>query len=167
MTSPSADPAGRRAAVAAAILVPVAACAVTLALLTAYVSSGEAGTPPARITITRARVVQPLPGRDTVAYFDLRNSGGADAALVSVEAPLLGSPTMLARDVESDGAGRMEKLPELKVPAGGEVRMSPSVGDVMVEDPPPLRLGERVDFVLRFRDGGELRAVAVVVRAGG
>lgn len=167
MTSASADPAGRRAAVTAAILVPVAACAVTLALLTAYVSSGAAGEPPARITVTRARVVQPLAGRDTVAYFDLRNTGGTDASLVSVEAPFLGSPAMLARDVESDGAGRMEALRELKVPAGGEVRMSPSVGDVMVENPPALRLGERVDFVLRFRDGGEVRAVAVVVRAGG
>jgi copper(I)-binding protein len=170
MTSASAegsdDLPGTRAAVAAAVLVPVAACAVTLALLTAYVTSGAAGTPPAEITVTRARLVQPLPDRDTVAYIDLRNTGGTDATLVSADAPLLGSPTMLARDVETDGAGRMEAVSALKVPAGGELRMSPEVGDVMVEDPPELKLGERVEFVLRFGDGSTAVAVAVVVRAG-
>lgn len=163
MTSVSADPPGNRAAV----MVPVAACAVTLALLTAYVASGAAGAPPAEITVTRARLIQPLKARDTVAYIDLRNTGGQDATLVTVTAPVLGVPTMLARDVESDGAGRMEELSGLKVPAGGEVRMSPGTGDVMVESPPPLELGERVEFVLRFSDGTTVRTQAVVVGPGG
>lgn len=167
MTSASADPDGTGDAMAAAVLVPVGACVVTLALLVANVASGAAGAAPAEITVTRARLVQPIADRDTVAYIDLRNTGGSDAMLVSVTAPLLGSPTMLARDVESGGAGRMEEVPELRIPAGGEVKMSPAVGDVMVESPPPLELGERVEFVLRFKDGTTVRTQAVVVRTGG
>lgn len=151
---------------AAAVLVPVGACAVTLALLVAYVKSGSAGAPPAEITVTRARIVQPLAARDTVAYLDLRNTGGTDATLVSVEAPVLGTTTMLARDVVVDGAGRMKAVPALKVPAGSDVKMSPAVADVMVQDPPELKLGEKVEFLLRFRDGTTVTALAVVVLPG-
>ncbi|MEV6399560.1 copper chaperone PCu(A)C [Streptomyces sp. NPDC051907] len=149
---------------AAAILVPAGACAVTLALLFAYVRSGAAGAPPAEVTVTRARVVQPLEARDTVAYLDLRNTGGTDATLTSVSSPGLGGSTMmLSRDVETDGAGRMKAIPSLTIPAGSDVKMSPSVADVMIEDPPRWRLGEKVEFVLRFLDGTTLTTTAEVV----
>jgi copper(I)-binding protein len=175
MTSVSADhlaAAGRRitrktvAAAATAALVPVGACAVTLGLLVGYVKSGVAGVPPAEVSVTRARIFPPIGDRDTVAFLDLRNTGGRDATLVSVDSPLYGTSTMLARDVERGGAGRMEVVDTVKVPAGASVSMSPSIVDVMIQDPPPLELGEKVEFVLRFEDGSRVTATAEAVRRG-
>ncbi|WP_267246310.1 copper chaperone PCu(A)C [Streptomyces sp. PR69] len=176
MTSASADSSGaasgsgggrrRVAALAGAVGVPVGTCVVTLGLLTAYTSTGAAGQPPAEISVVRARVVQPIDSQDTIAYIDLRNTGGTDATLESVEAPLTGTASLLSRDVITNDQGLMKAVPALRIPAGEETRTRPSVADVMIEDPPALALGETVEFLLRFRDGSTVSARAVVVLPG-
>ncbi|MDH2388351.1 copper chaperone PCu(A)C [Streptomyces sp. HNM0663] len=156
----------RVAALAGAVGVPVGTCAVTLGLLTAYTSTGAAGQPPAEISVVRARVVQPIDSRDTIAYIDLRNTGGTDATLVSVEAPLTGTANLLSRDVIANDQGLMKAVPALRIPADEEKKARPSIADVMIEDPPSLTLGETVEFLLRFRDGSTVSARAVVVLPG-
>ncbi|MDJ0369866.1 copper chaperone PCu(A)C [Streptomyces sp. H10-C2] len=148
-----------------AALVPVAACAAALVLLTAYTATGSAGEAPARISVSDARVFRPTNAEATAALFTIRNSGGTADLLLSLDSPLLGD-AMLARTVVRDGGGRMTPAGPVAVPARGAVTMDPAGLDAMILRPPQLRLGQRVPFVLRFRDSGEIRVEAVVVRPG-
>ncbi|MDT3400406.1 copper chaperone PCu(A)C [Streptomyces sp. B1866] len=156
-------PASVRRAVGAA-LAPLAAGALALGGLTAWVLAGAAGSPAAP-AVTGARLLLPSNPEATAAFFDIRNTGGADDALVGVTAPWRGR-AMLGRRVVRAGAGSMRMVDAVAVPAGGTLRMSASGVDVMVRRPPRLRVGDRVPFVLRFRDSGPVRVTAVVVRPG-
>ncbi len=95
----------------------------------------------------------------------VRNTGGADDELLRVEVPSA-REAMLSRNVERKGAGTMEMLDSMPVPAGGELAMSHSGLDIMVRGLPKTRVGDRVPFVLHFRESGAVRSVAEVVRAG-
>ncbi|MFF8812607.1 copper chaperone PCu(A)C [Streptomyces pactum] len=149
---------------ARAALVPVAASALTLAGLSAWAGSGAAGSPSEPV-VTRARVLLPANPDTTAAFFDIRNQGGADDELVEVSSPAAGR-AMLSRVEVRDGAGTMRMVPSVRLPAGGTLRMSTAGVDVMVDDPPSVRVGDRMPFVLRFRDAGPVRVEAVVVRPG-
>lgn len=148
-----------------AALVPVATCVAVLALLTAYTTTGAAGEPPARISVTDARVFRPTNTEATAALFTIRNSGGTADTLLSVDSPVLGA-AMLTRTVVRDGGGRMAPAGPVTVPAHGAVTMDPAGLDVMIQRPPQLPLGERVPFVLHFRNSGDVHVEAVVVRPG-
>jgi copper(I)-binding protein len=145
-------------------LIPLAAAAVALAGLTVYTASGAAGLPPARVTVSRARVFVPSTSEVTAAFFSLRNTGGTAARLVSVRSPW--GTAMLTRSVVVRGGGRMQRLRDLAVPVGRTVTMTPEGTDVMVPHPPHLTPGQRLAFRLGFGDGTTLRVTAVVVRPG-
>lgn len=156
--------AARRGAFAA-VLAPVLACALTLGALTAWTASGAAGSP-AEPTLVDARIMLPSNPEATAALFNLTNEGGADDALVRVSTPAKAGRVMLSRSVHENGVGTMQMVSSVGLPAGGSLEMSATGLDVMVEDPPPMRLGERVPFVLHFRDSPPLRVNALVVRPG-
>ncbi|MGW3116958.1 copper chaperone PCu(A)C [Streptomyces sp. NPDC001107] len=158
------SPPWRRVTVGAlnAALVPVVTCVTALMLLTAYTTTGAAGEPPARISVSNARVFVPPNSENTAAFFDIGNSGAADDVLTSVSSPQLGV-TMLGRRVTKDGAGRMEPLDSVKIPARSRVKMTPYGVDVMVLDPPRLKAGNKVRFDLWFRSSGRVTVDAVTV----
>ncbi len=140
-----------------------AACAVTLGGLTAWAASGAAGRP-ANVHVTNARLILPfVTGDQTAALFRLTNPGASGDELTAVTSPETG-PARLGRSVVRSGAGTMSMLPSVEVPAHGTLSMSPQGLDVMVDDPRPLHVGQRVPFVLYFRDSGPVRVTAVVVR---
>ncbi|MEU7042243.1 copper chaperone PCu(A)C [Streptomyces varsoviensis] len=147
-----------------AALVPVAAFVVALGGLGAWAASGAAGSP-AELEVTGGRMLLPFDGGETAAFFQVRNTGGADDELLRVEVPSA-REAMLSRNVERDGAGTMEMLGSMPVPAGGELAMSHRGMDIMVQGPPKARVGDRVPFVLHFRESGAVEAVAEVVRPG-
>ncbi|MEK8173512.1 copper chaperone PCu(A)C [Streptomyces sp. M19] len=124
------------------------------------------GREPGRPEVAEARLLLPSNPDATAAFFRLRNRGGADDALVRVTSPATGR-AMLSRRVVRAGAGSMRMVSSAALPAHGTLRMSASGLDVMVQDPPPLRAGDRVPFVLHFRDSAPLRVMARVVRPGG
>lgn len=148
-----------------AVLAPVIACAVTLGALTAWTASGAAGSP-AEPTLVDARIMLPSNPEATAALFNLTNEGGADDALVRVSTPAKAGRVMLSRNVHENGVGTMQMVSAASLPAGGKLEMSATGLDVMVENPPPMRLGERVPFVLHFRDSEPMRVNALVVRPG-
>lgn len=148
-----------------AVLAPVLACVVTLGALTAWTASGAAGSP-AKPTLVDARIMLPSNPEATAALFNLTNEGGADDQLVRVSTPAKAGRVMLSRSVDKNGVGTMEMVASVRLSAGGSVEMSAAGLDVMVEDPPKMRLGERVPFVLHFRDSDPLRVNALVVRPG-
>lgn len=145
-----------------AAFVPVVTCVTALMLLTAYTTTGAAGEPPARISISNARIFVPPNSDSTAAFFDITNTGATGDVLTSVSSPELGA-TMLGRRVTEDGAGRMEPLDALTIPARSRVKMTPYGVDVMVLDPPRLTAGDRVRFDLWFRSSGRVTVDAVTV----
>ncbi|MCP9944196.1 copper chaperone PCu(A)C [Streptomyces somaliensis] len=142
----------------------VAASALALGGLTVWTAAGAAGTP-AEPEVTRARLLQPFPGRTTTAaVFTVANSGGSDDRLTSVTSPAAVG-TMLSEDADAGGsAARMRMLPSVRVPARGTLEMTPYGTDVMVELRGPVRLGQRVPFTLRFARSGPVTVEALVVR---
>lgn len=146
-----------------AAFVPIAVCGPALGGLASWTASGAAGRP-AKIDVTSARILLPYGGETTAAVFQLRNTGGADDALVQVRSAATG-PVMLSRSVDSGGAGEMQAVASVAVPAHGTVQMSPFGLDAMVQRPPRLKVGDSVPFELVFRDGRPVRVDAVVVAA--
>ncbi|WP_171167369.1 copper chaperone PCu(A)C [Streptomyces sp. I05A-00742] len=149
---------------AKAALVPFAACVVTLGGLGAWTASGAAGRP-ADVTAEDARVLVPFGADDTAAFVRLRNRGDVDDELLSVTAPSARG-AMLARTVVKDGAGNMEMIRSVPVPARDVLAMSPHGTDIMITSPPRLKVGDRLPLTLRFRESGTVRVEAEVVRAG-
>ncbi|RZU21790.1 copper chaperone PCu(A)C [Streptomyces sp. BK239] len=145
-----------------AALVPLVTCVTALMLLTAYTTAGAAGEPPARISVSNARIFVPPNSENTAAFFDITNSGAAGDVLKSVSSPELGV-TMLGRRVTKNGAGRMEPLESLTIPARSRVNMTPYGVDVMVMNPPKLKPGDKISFDLWFRDSGQVTVEAVTV----
>ncbi|WP_327287910.1 copper chaperone PCu(A)C [Streptomyces sp. NBC_01198] len=144
---------------------PLGACLIVLLGLTAYTAAGAAGAPPARISVTGARVVVPSNPDATAAFFVIRNTGRSPDTLVSVSSPQL-RRAVLSRTVVAEGAGHMEPAPGVVVPAGGTVSLIPGGVDVMVPDPPALRVGQQIALDLRFAASGMVRVLAMVVRPG-
>ena len=102
----------------------------------------------------------------TAAFFDLRNTGGAEDELLRVTTPLADS-AMLSRRIVRRGAGSMRMVSSARVPARTTLRMSAEELDVMLRPAPGrLRAGDRVPFVLHFRESGRVRVEAVAVRPG-
>ncbi|MEU5594330.1 copper chaperone PCu(A)C [Streptomyces sp. NPDC020298] len=147
-----------------AALVPVIACTAALLLLTAYTSTGAAGEPAARISVSNGRIFVPLNNASTAAFFDIRNTGAAGDTLTSVSSPSL-RIAMLGRNVSKNGVGHMEPTGSLAIPARSEVRMTPFTVDVMVPDPPLLSVGNRIRVDLWFRTSGQITVDAVAVPA--
>lgn len=143
-------------------LVPLAVVAAALFSLTLYASSGAAGAPPARITVSGGRILVPGNSETTSAYFDLANTGRSADTLLSVTSPGLG-PVMIAHTVEVNGAGHMEPVQGVFLPPGSRFSMSPFGTDLMVPADASLAPGRTVDFALHFAGSGTIRARAVVV----
>ncbi|WP_037683209.1 copper chaperone PCu(A)C [Streptomyces griseus] len=150
-----------------AALAPVAACGVALAGLTAWTSSGNAGTP-ARIAVTDAHVFLPYGNtRDTAAFFRITNSGGADDRLLKVTMSGADGDTSLSRHRMTNGrAAYAETVGSAEVPAGGSLAMSPSGLDVTLRAKAGWREFDFVPFTLHFQHSGPVKALAIVVRPG-
>lgn len=147
-----------------AALVSVAAAVGALGLLTAWAVTGHAGSP-ARVHVANAWVMAPT-APQTAAYFTLSNSGDVPDDLLLVRTPIAGM-TMLGRQVNHAGVGRMAMGGSLAVPAHGTVQMTPFTVNVMIDPSEPLPVGRRVPFTLVFRHSGTVDVTAVVEPPGG
>jgi copper(I)-binding protein len=137
---------------------------VALGLLTAWVVTGQAGSP-ARVHVANAWVMAPT-APQTAAYFTLDNSGDVPDDLLRVRTPIA-SMAMLGRQVNHAGVGRMAMGGALAVPAHGIVQMTPFTINVMIQPSQPLPVGRRVPFTLVFRHSGTIDVTAVVEPPGG
>ncbi|MFD9910230.1 copper chaperone PCu(A)C [Streptomyces sp. NPDC059063] len=149
------------------VLAPVLACVLALGGLSAWAASGAAGGP-ARISVAEGRVFLPYGSvKETAAFFRITNSGTSDDVLLSARTTAA-DETMLSRTVERKGANveSMRMVESVTVPARKRITMKPDGIDIMLRPKWPLRLGDGIPFVLRFRHSGEVRVTAVVVRPG-
>ncbi|MFD7784184.1 copper chaperone PCu(A)C [Streptomyces nojiriensis] len=150
-----------------AAIVPVVACALTLAGLTVWTSAGAAGRPP-QIAAGNGRVLLPDgSGRDTAAFFDITNIGGADDQLTGVTSTGVEKTLLSRRESSGLGADLIRTAGPVRVPAGGTVTMSPFDLSVTTRTKETRwEAGDMVPFVLHFRYSAPVELVAVVVRPG-
>ncbi|MFJ8490469.1 copper chaperone PCu(A)C [Streptomyces sp. NPDC094038] len=155
---------------ALAALVPVAACGVALAGLTAWTGTGRAGSP-ARMSVTEGRVLLPSAGvAETAAFFRIANRGGSADSLIRVTSRDAPDGITLARHRMNDGNGAYRAaIASVAIPAGDSLAMSPRGVDLTVTAPAGKRSwtsGDLVPFTLEFRHSGRVKVLAVVVRPG-
>ncbi|MGW1892232.1 copper chaperone PCu(A)C [Streptomyces sp. NPDC002004] len=153
---------------AVAALVPVAACSVALAGLTAWVGTGRAGRP-ALIRVTEGRVLLPTAGvPQTAAFFTIANKGGSADTLLRVTAgDVPGDVTLSQHRMTPGHAAYRSVIDSVSVAGGSSLAMSPSGVDLTVPVPSHAwRSGDLVPFTLEFRRSGRVKVLAVVVRPG-
>ncbi|MFE7563280.1 copper chaperone PCu(A)C [Kitasatospora sp. NPDC057500] len=146
---------------------PVAAAGVALALLSGWTAVGGAGT---------ARPVEVEPGwlllptasgaPVTAAFFTVRNPGDIPDELTSAGWEFGGKVT-LKRHLHQGASGRWAPAASLPVPERGALVMSPEDSDLMITNPPPLKVGQWVEFTLGFRNSPPVRVRAEVLPPGG
>ncbi|WP_234356946.1 copper chaperone PCu(A)C [Streptomyces sp. NBRC 110028] len=155
---------------ALAALVPVAACGLALAGLTAWTGTGRAGGP-ARTSVTGGRVLLPsAAGAETAAFFHIANRGGSADSLIRVPSRDVPGGITLSQHRMNDGNGAYRAaVKSVGIPAGDRLAMSPQGVDLTVPAPAGKRswsAGDLVPFTLEFRHSGRVTVRAVVVRAG-
>lgn len=138
---------------------PALALAASLAL-TACQSEPEAiGLKTATI------IVNPVPGRPAVGYFELQN-GPTDLVLEYARVPLA-QRTEMHETVETNGRVTMRQIDRVPTPAGQPLSFKPGGRHLMIHtlDPAALREG-RAELQLRFSDGSQINYKAFVTVMG-
>ncbi|MGQ4384779.1 copper chaperone PCu(A)C [Streptomyces sp. SAS_270] len=148
-----------------AVVPPLGASVGALALLAGYAANGAAGEPPPRIRVVDARVIAaPAGSGATRAYFEIRNTGPSKDTLLYADSPELGI-SILRRTVSRNGSELTDSVRAVEVPAGGTVRMTPGGLMVGILDPPVLKAGQQVPYLLWFKQSGKVAVRATVVEA--
>ncbi|WP_270408690.1 copper chaperone PCu(A)C [Brachybacterium paraconglomeratum] len=154
----------RRAALAAALLLPLAACSSdpSDSSGTGGASDGS-GTSAEGLTLVDPWVKAAEEGM-TSAFGTLTNDTGRDLQLISASTPSAGMVEL--HETMGDGSGGMsmqEKEGGFPVPDGGELVLEPGGNHLMLMDlAAPLQPGDEVELTLQCEDGTELVVTATV-----
>ncbi|HEV2364284.1 MAG TPA: copper chaperone PCu(A)C [Caulobacteraceae bacterium] len=106
---------------------------------------------------------RPAPAGMTAAgYMTLVNRGRRNDALVGASAPWAAS-VQVHKSAMMGSMMTMRPVAALPLPAGGRARLAPGGYHLMIEGlKRPLKLGEQVPVVLKFRSGAPLRVELTV-----
>lgn len=162
---PSAARPTRRAALAAAVLLPLAACSSDPSdgSETGGAASDGGGTSAEGLTLVDPWVKAAEEGM-TSAFGTLTNATGRDLQLIAASTPSAG--TVELHETTGDGSGGMsmqEKEGGFPVPDGGELVLEPGGDHLMLMDLAALlRPGDEVELTLQCEDGTELVVIATV-----
>jgi copper(I)-binding protein len=162
---------------ARAAAAPVICAAVAIGLLSAWVSTGGAGT----ITVNRTRILvtvaaipmhslNPGPANalqpDADCYLTILNLTGTPDVLTAVSSPVA-RRVILTRHAHAGAAGSAGLLAAgLAIPAHGTIVLSPSGDDVVLIGGPLLLAGQQVPLTLTFRYAGKMTIEATVTIPG-
>ena len=153
----------RRAALAAALLLPLAACSSDLSAPSSGGASDGGGTSAEGLTLVDPWVKAAEEGM-TSAFGTLTNATGRALQLISASTPSSGMVEL--HETMGDGSGGMsmqEKEGGFPVPDGGELVLEPGGNHLMLMDlAAPLRPGDEVELTLQCEDGTELVVTATV-----
>lgn len=162
---PSAARPTRRAALAAALLLPLATCSSDPSdgSETGGAASDGGGTSAEGLTLVDPWVKAAEEGM-TSAFGTLTNATGRALQLISASTPSAGMVEL--HETTGDGSGGMsmqEKEGGFPVPDGGELVLEPGGDHLMLMDlAAPLRPGDEVELTLQCEDGTELVVTATV-----
>ncbi|MBV1900442.1 MAG: copper chaperone PCu(A)C [Kordiimonadaceae bacterium] len=101
------------------------------------------------------------------AYFTISNTGNTADTLTGVKSDSAEMST-LHRSYEEDGIMRMDHIPALQIPAGGQVALSPGGYHIMLMQLAiPLKRGETFPLTLVFEKAGEVPVIVNITGIGG
>jgi copper(I)-binding protein len=165
---------------ARAVAGPVICATVTIALLSAWVAAGGAGT----ITVNRVRIEVTLaaipmhslhpgpadaPQPNADCYLTIRNVSGSPDVLTAVSSPVA-RRVILTRRARADGGGHADHsarvVAGLAIPAHGVLTLTPSGDDAVLIGGPRLLAGQQVPLTLTFRYAGKVVIEAAVTIPG-
>lgn len=120
------------------------------------------------VMVDDAWVREAPPGAKALAgYLKLHNHGDKERVLVEAESPAF-AHIMLHQTVIEGEMSRMIHLNEITIPANGIISFEPNSYHLMMMNPKqPLRAGDRVSVVLRFKNGEEQEVMHEVRAAMG
>lgn len=109
------------------------------------------------------------PNAPTVAaYFVIHNEGKTADRLLSVDTPIAGEAQLHEHQMQND-VMKMQHVPNVEIPAGGEITFAPMAYHVMLlnlKDRSLLSDGKRFPMTLHFEKAGDVKVeVAVQKRA--
>ena len=178
MTGRAAPAESRLSNLARAVAGPVVCAAVAIALLSAWVAVGGAGT----ITVNRVRIEVTLaaipmhslnpgpagaPQPNADCYLTIRNVSGSPDVLTAVSSPVARRVILTRRAGAGGQAGRSARVVAgLAVPAHGVLTLSPSGNDAVLIGGPRLLAGQQVPLTLTFRHAGQVVIEATVTIPG-
>ena len=140
---------------------------VVLGLLAVWVLAGGFGTVAReRIVVTGARAPLPSTPGLTAVYLTITDAGATSDELVGASTPAA-HQTMLMGEHPGHGAGAMQRVAGVLIPAHGSVALGPFADDdIMLLDAGSLRLGETVTVSLTFRTLGTIAVPVRIVAPG-
>jgi copper(I)-binding protein len=150
--APRRLPAGRAA------LARVAAAAVLLIGGTALAGCAQKAAAAASLQLGTAYVEVPA-GGTTEAYLVIQNNGPADR-LTSARTSVGGR--VIFRAPLRSGGTTMKTVPDILIPAGSLVRLSPDGSHMLITGAGPMKGGTQITLTLVFAQGGTLSVVADV-----
>jgi copper(I)-binding protein len=163
-------PAGWLRDLARAAAAPVACAVVLTGLLSAWVATGGTGTIVAqRVQVTQAAVpmrgftAAAAPSGPASTFLTIWNPGRKADELLSVSSPIA-RRIVLVRRSGPEAPGTV--VPELTIPAGGTVTLTPFGDDVMLKDPVRYENDATVPLTLTFRRAGRVTVTADVSAPG-
>ena len=145
-----------RAALAARV---VAAVGVLLIGGAALAGCAQKAAAAASLQLGTAYVEVPSAGGTTEAYLVIRNSGPADR-LTSARTSVGGR--VIFRAPAHSGGTTMKTVPDIRIPAGATVRLSPVGFHMLVTGAGRMRGGGQITLTLIFAEGGTMSVVADV-----
>ncbi|SDS65788.1 copper chaperone PCu(A)C [Pseudomonas prosekii] len=105
------------------------------------------------------------PNAPTVAaYFVIHNGGKTADRLLSVDSPIA-AQAQLHEHVKQNDLMKMQQVPSVEIPAGGEVRFAPMAYHVMLldlKDRSLLTDGKRFPLTLHFEQSGNVTVEVTV-----
>ena len=104
------------------------------------------------------RAVPPV-STTTAGYFTLTNEGDETVTLTGFTTDIAGAGELHTMAAQEDGTRRMQRLPDVPVPAGETVHFAPGGHHLMLfRLARPLEEGEEVELCLTFAEADDLCA---------
>ena len=146
---------------------PVICAAVLIGLLSAWVVTGGTGNIVAQqVQVTQAAVpmraftaADPRPSGPAGTFLTIWNPGQKADELLSVSSPIA-HRIVLVRRGGPEGPGTV--VPDLTIPAGGTLTLTPFGTDVVLRDPARYENDATVRLTLTFRRAGRISVTADV-----
>ena len=167
---PASGPSGWLRDLARAAAGPVICAAVLTGLLSAWVVSGGAGhIVTQRVQITQAAVpmrgftAAAAPSGPAATFVTVWNPGKKADELVAASSPVANHIVLIRRGGPEDPG---TVVPELTIPAGHTVMLTPFGDDVVLKDPSRYEGDATVPLTLTFRRAGRITVTADVSAPG-
>lgn len=162
---------GRLADLVRAVAGPLICAAILILLLSAWVSTGGAGTlTPIRLQISlaavpmRAFTKQAASRVDTATRFlTIRNLSGTADEIIAARSPIARGTVLTER---TGPAGHRITVSSLNIPPHGTLNLTPFGDDIVLRDPSTFEDLQTVPLTLTFRHAGTVTIEAAVTAPG-